>query len=160
MNKLMKWISIFALAFVIGCAASAIYVEYFHPKIEYEIEPVPITVAYTDIPLNLEILARNATYTYNDYETTTAINVSTPCQLTIGFNSINATHFSSFTVELWNCTAAPYTLIDSFNMTSGPVTLDLTNPVEIGYYFVFTVLETAPYGESGIVELEVIFQQP
>lgn len=159
MNKKVFLLIVLA-GLAIAYVSAAVYVEYFYPKMGYDIESAPIEVLYTATPLALGTLVRNATYTISDYTTTTAINVSAPCQLTIDFYSVNASHFSSFTVEIWNITANPDTLIDSFDMASGPVILNLVSPIELGYNFIFTVAETAPYSATGIVELEVTFEQP
>ena len=154
-----KWLLIVLLGLTLGLAASAVYVQVFKPKLDYTIEPEPITVSYVDEALDLGVLVRNASYVYDDTDVT-AINVASPCTLTVNFNSVNSTHFEAFTVELWNRTATPYVFVDSFNMTSGPCTVNVAEPTELGYLLDFTVAEYAPYGDAGTVTLEVTFTEP
>jgi len=160
MNTKLKWLLIFLGALGAGAVASAVYVEVFQPKLDYKIEDTPIMVLYTDVPLDFETLVRNASYIYDDYVDTTAINVTTECSLELGFQFVDSTHFSAFTVQLWNRTASPYVLVDSFDMTSGPVTIDINTPTELGYNFEWTVAEDAPCGDTGTVELNVTFTEP
>jgi len=138
--------------------AAATIIQHFFPKIQYQFEEDPITVKYVDSPLVWdEPLHLNSTYEYIEYNASDpAIILRRAGNLTIGFKFINSTHFTEFTVEVWNVTATPQ-LVGSFNMTSEPLTFE-SGPAKYGYAFYFTTAY-AP-NASGIIELDVMVEFP
>ena len=133
-------------------------IQHFFPKIQYQFEEDPITVKYVDSPLVWdEPLHLNSTYEYIEYNASDpAIILRRAGNLTIGFKFINSTHFTEFTVEVWNVTVTPQ-LVGSFNMTSEPLTFE-SGPAKYGYAFYFTTAY-AP-NASGIIELDVMVEFP
>lgn len=142
-----------------GIVAGAVVKEVYYPKIEYQIEEQPLITAYTDIPLDLGTIWIDTPYEwllYNETETP-AIQVKREGNLTVGLSSINATHFSEFTVEVWNVTESPYVKVGSFDLTNRDLTFT-TGPANYSYALYYTVDANAPYGTTGTVELEVFLE--
>jgi len=146
-------IAIIAIATV---AATTVIMEYFYPKIKYDIGASPLIVAYETVPLDFGYLIKNSPYEFAEYMTATtpAIQVKKVGNITIDFDSIELAHFSEFKVEVWNLTATPDALVGSFSIPDGSLTF-ASGIANYGYAFYFT---TANIDATGTVTLEVLFQ--
>lgn len=151
----MKYAGLIIAFVLIGAVTAEAISNYFYPKINYQIGE-SLTVAYTTVPLEFGCLLTNTSYTYLEYnETATpALQVKDAGNVTINFSSVNATHFTEFTVEVWNLTATPNAKVGSFNLTNTPLFF-ITGIANYGYSFDFT---TANVTSTGTVTLEVHFQ--
>ena len=152
-------ITLALIGIFVGAVSVAAITQHFYPKIDYDFEGEPVEVAYTEIPLMFDTLLLNQEYTYLEYEDleTIAIKVFREGIITIKFKSINEAHFSEFTVQVWDRTESPATLIGSFDMTNTPLTFE-TEAAEYGYAFIFKTKDVP--GAYGTVELDVFFQNP
>lgn len=151
MNK--KTFLIVALAgLLIGAVGGVLIQEHFQ-KIAYDVEENPLIVAYTDVPLNFGTLEVDQPYEYDDTNTV-AIQTLRDMALNVSLNTIDETHFSEFTVNVWNVTDTPYTLVGSFDMTNTYLVFT-TGPANYSYIFHYTIATGTPHGTTGQIELKV-----